>query len=90
MNESAWPPAAVCRGFEEGLVYATVTASPATTELASVSDTVVPDTATEDTVLAVLLTLTLKEEAAGTMLTSDVEYVISNCVGVKFSIFELI
>jgi len=64
---AACPPAAVCKGFVAGLVYATVTAFPLTTGLARVSRTFVPEIVTEFTFLAVELTMTEKAETAGTM-----------------------
>jgi len=62
-----------------------VTASPYTTGLASVRVTLVPETATELTVLAVELTFTAKADAAGTMLASDMLYVNTMAEGDAFS-----
>jgi len=62
-----------------------VTASPYTTGLASVRVTLVPETATELTVLAVELTFTAKAEAAGTILASDMLYVNIRAEGDAFS-----
>jgi hypothetical protein len=51
--------------------------------------TFVPETATELTVLAVELTLTEKDEAAGTMLARAMLYVITKTEGEALSITEL-
>ena len=59
------------------------------TGLARVRETFVPETATEDTVLAVELTLTVKAEAAGTTFARVMLKVISRTYGVAFAIREL-
>ncbi|MDZ7634160.1 MAG: hypothetical protein U5L72_06845 [Bacteroidales bacterium] len=51
--------------------------------------TLVPDTATELTVLVVELTLTVNAEAAGMMLARDRLYVSVRVEGVALSITEL-
>ena len=60
------------------------------TGLARVSDTFVPETDTDDTVLVVELTVTLKAEAAGMIFARVMLKVISRTDGVALAISELI
>jgi hypothetical protein len=84
-----WAPEEVCNGFDVGLVYETVTASPYTTGLDRVSVTLVPDTATELIVLFAEFTWTTKAEDEGTIFARAELYVNSRRAGAVFWIAEL-
>ena len=85
LNDAACPPSGVCKGFEEGFVYAIVTMSPFTTGVASVTITLVPETETELIDLAAEFTMTENAETAGTVLASARLYVISITAGAALS-----
>jgi hypothetical protein len=73
-----------------GGVYDTVTISPEKTAAESLRVTFVPDNETEVTVLAIELTITEKEDAAGLDLLDNARlYVMTREDGAEFSITEL-
>jgi hypothetical protein len=84
----ALPPATVCNGLLEGMVYETVTTSPATIRFTKVSLTFAPETETEFTVLATEFTKTINDEMEGTILARAISYVISTKEGVVFATTE--